>query len=167
MSPKARSFWPLVFLLVLADCSSKRWAEEVLSGAPVPQDLIGNVLRLTLTYNPGAAFSTSLGEYSRFIFGGFAVLVTLFMYRHYRASQPTDTWMGAALGLIIGGALGNLVDRIISDRGVVDFLDMGLGSTRLWICNIADVGVTLGALLFFFLMWRRQPEAAHDHDRLR
>ena len=68
---------------------------------------------------------------------------------------------GAALGLIIGGALGNLTDRLRSPRGVVDFIDMGLGDYRFWTFNVADVGVTAGAALLLYLLLRRsRPDEA-------
>jgi signal peptidase II len=62
----------------------------------------------------------------------------------------------AALGLIAGGALGNLLDRLRWDRGVVDFVDIGLGSVRFWTFNVADVGITCGAVwLAWQLGWRQ------------
>ena len=60
------------------------------------------------------------------------------------------------MGLVAGGALGNLVDRIRWDRGVVDFIDIGVGMTRFWTFNVADSAITVGAIL---LLWPTHEEA--------
>jgi signal peptidase II len=63
-----------------------------------------------------------------------------------------------ALALIFGGAIGNLIDRVRSPQGVVDFIDVGVGAYRWWTFNIADVGITLGALLLGWALWSRVEE---------
>jgi signal peptidase II len=73
----------------------------------------------------------------------------------YRQTTPGDRWLAIGLGLVAGGAIGNLLDRIRSERGVVDFIDIGVGSHRFWIFNVADMGVVIGAGLLAFLLWRR------------
>ena len=70
-SPKARRFWPLFALVLLTDCATKRAAEFHLVPAQVPHEFLGEVVRLTLAYNPGAAMSLSLGAHSRV---GFSLL---------------------------------------------------------------------------------------------
>ena len=70
--------------------------------------------------------------------------------------------LGAALGLITGGAVGNLADRLRSPRGVVDFIDMGLGDYRFWTFNVADVGVTVGAALLLYILLRRSRQEEPD-----
>ena len=52
-----------------------------------------------------------------------------------------------------GGAIGNLVDRALAARGVTDFIDVGLGRVRFWTFNVADIGVTCGAILLALLLW--------------
>ena len=59
------------------------------------------------------------------------------------------------LALIAGGALGNLLDRLRSVRGVVDFIDVGIGDSRFWTFNVADSGVTCGAILLMLVLWSR------------
>ncbi|MCC6319680.1 MAG: signal peptidase II [Gemmatimonadaceae bacterium] len=154
-APKARWFWPLAALLLLADCGTKQLVEEQLTVEHLPHEVIGNTLRLTLIYNTGAAFSTSLGDYSRVVFSALAMVIVAVLYRMYRDADAHDRALGAALGLIVGGAVGNLVDRLRSPRGVVDFIDVGIGDARFWVFNIADVGVTTGAALLLYLMLRR------------
>ena len=128
-APKSRWFWPLAALLLLADCGTKQLAEEQLL-LHLPHEVLGNAVQLTLTYNRGAAFSTSLGGYSRVVFSVLAMVMVAVLYRMYRDADAHDRALGAALGLIVGGAVGNLADRIRSPRGVVDFIDLGLGDTR-------------------------------------
>jgi signal peptidase II len=151
---KSRWFFPLASLLFLADCGTKQWVEQV-GVEHVPQELLGDALRLTLVYNPGAAFSVYLGDYSRVIFSVLALIVIAMLLRMFREAAPHDRAMGAALGLIVGGAVGNLADRLRSARGVVDFIDVGVGGTRFWIFNVADMGVTVGAAILLYLMLTR------------
>lgn len=124
----------------------------------VPREVIGDALRFTLIYNPGAAFSFSLGEHSRVIFSILAMLVILVLWQMYLRAESHDRGLGAALGLITGGALGNLTDRLRSPRGVVDFIDMGVGDYRFYTFNVADVGVTCGAILLLYILYRRSRE---------
>jgi len=111
-------------------------------------------VRFTLAYNPGAAFSMSVGDYSRYIFGTFAVVAIIILWRLYRVSAPGDVMRVLALGLATGGAAGNLLDRFRVPRGVVDFIDIGVGDVRFWTFNVADSAVTVGALMLAFVLWR-------------
>lgn len=154
-APKSRWFWPLAALWLLADCGTKQLVEEQLGVEHLPREVLGSAVRLTLTYNRGAAFSTSLGDYSRVVFSVLAMVIVAILYRMYRDAEAHDRVLGAALGLIVGGAVGNLVDRLRSPRGVVDFIDLGIGDMRFWVFNVADLGVTLGAALLLYIMLRR------------
>jgi lipoprotein signal peptidase len=69
------------------------------------------------------------------------------MMRMYRRADARSRLGVAGLALATGGAFGNLLDRLMARPGVVDFIDLGIGSRRLFICNVADIGVTLGAVL--------------------
>ena len=82
-----------------------------------------------------------------------AVLVRL-----YWKTAPRARMVGAALGLTAGGAIGNLYDRIRSPQGVVDFIDVGIGATRFWTFNVADMGISAGAILLAAALWRRSQE---------
>ncbi|UCF21641.1 MAG: signal peptidase II [Gemmatimonadota bacterium] len=115
--------------------------------------VFGDFFRLTYIYNPGAAFGLHLGPHSRFIFLGLAFValgVLVVMYRHTPAADRLRLF---AIGAIAGGALGNVVDRIRSVRGVVDFLDFGFGDLRWPVFNFADTAVTIGALLLLASLW--------------
>ncbi len=145
-------FWGAAFAVVMLDFITKRLAENFLFPPHVPHQVLGDVVRLTLAYNPGAAFSMSLGSYSRFIFGGFAIIALVILWRLYREAGPLDRLKVLALGLAWGGAAGNLVDRFRSSLGVVDFIDIGVGHIRFWTFNVADSAVTVGAVLLGWVL---------------
>jgi signal peptidase II len=72
----------------------------------------------------------------------------------YRTSKSGDWVRVAALGLAWGGAAGNLIDRFRGTNGVVDFIDIGVGTVRFWTFNVADSAVTIGAITLAFVLWR-------------
>jgi signal peptidase II len=152
-------FWGTAATVVLADVVSKMLAERMLAPKYTPHSIIGDIVRFTLAYNPGAAFSMSLGVYSRVIFGAFAVVALVVLWRLYRMTgsgvRAGDRGRILALGLAWGGAAGNLVDRFRSPDGVVDFIDIGYKSVRFWTFNVADSAVTIGAVL---LAWSLSQE---------
>lgn len=155
ISRKARIFWPLLSLLVLTDCSTKRLVEEHLVPGHPSREVLGEVVQLTLLYNRGAAIGLHAGEWSRVVFTVLAIVMLAFLGAMYRKALPSDRWLTIGLALVAGGAIGNLLDRIRSERGVVDFIDIGLGAHRFWIFNVADMGVVIGAGLLAILLWRR------------
>lgn len=159
-SRPAASFWtPLVGVAVL-DVATKYLAHVRLRTAYVPREVLGDALRWTLLYNPGAAFGLHLGPYSRWIFLGITAVVLVILWQLYRATPP-DRWVRAlALGLVAGGAVGNLINRIWSARGVVDFIDIGIGGSRWPAFNVADMGVTAGALLLVIVLQREEAGAS-------
>jgi signal peptidase II len=148
----------------VADLVTKLLAERFLTPRYVPHRVIGEVVRFTLAYNPGAAFSMSLGPYSRIIFGAFAVIALVVLYRLYRmtgaGARAGDRLRVFALGLAWGGAAGNLLDRFRSPLGVVDFIDIGFGDVRFWTFNVADSAVTVGALVLAWSLSREERESA-------
>lgn len=156
---KARVFWPLLSLLVLTDCSTKRLAEEHLGPENVPHEVLGDVVQLTLAYNRGAATGINAGEWSRPVFTLLAIGILAILGTMYRKATASDRWLALGLALIAGGAIGNVLDRLRSERGVVDFIDIGLGSYRFWIFNVADMGVIVGATLLGVLLWQRDRAA--------
>lgn len=148
-----RIFWSLVALIVLVDIASKRWAEAALA-LHVPVDVVAPWLRWTLTYNTGAAMNLSLGASSRVVFSAIALGMIAYLYRLHRQSAPSARATPAALALIAAGAFGNLLDRVRHAKGVVDFIDVGTADWRFWTFNVADMGVTTGAILLALLLWR-------------
>ncbi len=147
-------------MFVLAtDWITKRLAVANLSPAHVPHEIVGDYVRFTLAYNRNAAMGLSLGEYSRIGFTVTAVIMLVVIGAIYRKLEPQVRGEAAALGLIAGGAMGNLADRLMSSLGVVDFIDVGVGDLRFWTFNVADAAVTTGAVLLILLTTRSGKQA--------
>jgi signal peptidase II len=149
---------PVLGVVIVLDQWTKALARTRLLPEHLPHPVVGDFIRLTLTHNTGAAMSISLGDWSRIAFSVIAVVALVLLYRFYQET-PARSWARAlALAMIAGGATGNLIDRIRSSHGVVDFIDIGLPIWRFWTFNVADIGVTCGAALLILLMWREAPE---------
>jgi signal peptidase II len=151
---KTRWFWPVFATVLLADCSTKELVVSAFGAVPGSHPLLGQLLRITLAYNPDAAMNFSIGGSSRVVFGSLALLALVALFRLYHLTRSDAVLRAVALALVAGGALGNLLDRLRSAQGVVDFIDVGVGPARFWIFNIADLGVTVGALLLALVLWR-------------
>jgi signal peptidase II len=157
ISRSSRIFWGAAISVVVIDQVTK-WLAEANLIRHVPHRVIGDWVRFTLAYNPGAAFSMSVGEYSRYVFGAFAIVALVILWRIQRTSAPGEVLKPLALGLAWGGAAGNLVDRFRSELGVVDFIDIGIGGTRFWTFNVADSAVSVGAVVLGILLMREERE---------
>lgn len=157
---KRHLFWPLLLGLLLADIVTKRIAEGSLQ-LHRPTEVLGDVVRFTLAYNPGAAFGIDVGPASRIVFITLTLVALVALLAMYRSTPPGHRIQLAALALISGGALGNLIDRVRGPAGVVDFIDVGVGATRFWTFNVADAGITIGAILLALSLWA-EPEPEPD-----
>jgi signal peptidase II len=158
-------FWGAAAAVLALDIVTKWLAERFLQPPHVPHPVIGEVVRLTLAYNRGAAFSMHVGPYSRYVFGAFALLALVVLWNLYRRSHPTERLLSVALGLAWGGAAGNLIDRLRSDQGVVDFIDIGVAGWRFWTFNVADSAVTIGAIVLAWLLAREERRAHASAQR--
>jgi signal peptidase II len=147
-------FWIIVAVTVAADFVTKALAVEHLVPRHMPHRIMGDVVRFTLSYNPGAAFGMHLGPGSRWIFAVLSIIIVVVLLR--ATSDLTRTSRLAAFGVpvIVGGAIGNLLDRIRLREGVVDFIDIGIGTTRFWTFNVADTAVTIGAACLVIALWQ-------------
>jgi signal peptidase II len=119
-------------------------------------DVIGDYVRLTYIFNPGAAFGIQLGPYSRLIFLVLSIAALLALAAMYWVTPAEDRTRLASIAAICGGAIGNLIDRLKSSQGVVDFLDVGIGSVRWPVFNVADIAVTCGAIFLALSLWREE-----------
>lgn len=148
--------------VVACDAVSKALAVQHLTPRHIPHPIIGDFLRFTLAYNPGAAFGMHLGPASRWIFATLSIVIVIVLLR--ATAEVTRQSSLAALGvpIVIGGALGNLLDRIRYRDGVVDFIDIGIGDVRFWTFNIADTAVTIGAVCLVLALW--QQERLHERE---
>jgi signal peptidase II len=158
--PDPRLFWSAIAVIIVADVATKLMAVRALMPQRFPHEILGNTLRLTLVYNPGAAFGLNLGPYSRWIFMALTVGALVILGRLYRATRAGDLLRTLALGLVCGGAIGNLIDRVRSASGVVDFIDVGIGDMRWPTFNVADMAVSVGAFLLAWVLWGEDHEAA-------
>lgn len=149
-------------ITAVLDQTTKIWALAALTpGQPV--EILGEWLRLNIIRNPGAAFS--LGDGLTWLLTAFAVGVCAYVLVLIRrtASQP---W-ALALGLILGGAVGNLIDRFFRAPGpgrghVVDFIDYGI-----FVGNVADIAIVLAAIAMVWLALRSVPiEGASDEAQI-
>jgi signal peptidase II len=140
----------LAAAVVAADQASKAWA---LRHAREPVHVIWT-LRFFVQFNPGTAFGLGQGS-TGLIVGGVIVLVVLLLGLGRRASR-TASWPAAvAMGLLLGGAVGNLTDRVIGHHhgAVTDFIDL-----RWWpIFNVADAAISVGAILLALVLFRVRP----------
>jgi signal peptidase II len=131
-----------VLAIVVVDQLTKIWAVAALSDGPV--SVVGDSIEFRLTRNPGGAFSRFQGVTPLLAIG--AVIVTIFLVRALQ--RTTDRIVVVGLVLVLGGALGNLVDRIVRSPGflrghVVDFMSVG----SFPVFNVADSCITIGAIL--------------------
>ncbi|MGH7457914.1 MAG: signal peptidase II [Longimicrobiaceae bacterium] len=153
----------IVAAVVLLDQVTKVIAQRTLPlYEPVP--VLGDFFRLTYIFNPGAAFGLNVGAYSRAVFLSLSVVAVIFLWLLYRATPPSDRFRLAAVATVTAGAVGNLIDRVRSPRGVIDFLDFGLESVRWPVFNVADMAVTIGAVVLAVSLWREEDPAAYRQE---
>jgi len=159
---KARLFWPTLLLVLVADFVSKRMAVAHLSTAGPPHRVVGDLLRITLSYNRGAAMGLPLGSHMSGVLGVVGVLAAAFLVAWYLRVPRDRLLLSTALGLLTGGALGNAWERLLSPRGVVDFIDIGIGSHRFWTFNVADSALTVGVVVLLIVFYQEDRARSLD-----
>ena len=155
---KASLFASVLFAVVALDLSTKMLVQRTFS-LYHSVDIIGDYVRLTYIHNPGAAFGINLGPYSRFIFLGLSLIALVALAGMYWVTPARDRVRLSAISLICAGAIGNLLDRVRSAHGVVDFLDVGIGTLRWPVFNVADIAVTTGAIFLALSLWREEQQS--------
>ena len=145
----SRIFKPWVWapVVLILDFTTKRvvLANETALRAKI--SVIGDFIRFIYVRNPGSAMG--LFPVGRYVLVGISVLASLFLIYLYRTTDPGLKVRLGAMAAILGGAVGNLVDRVFYQGHVVDFIDVGLGTHRFYTFNVADMGVTVGGTLLF------------------
>ncbi|RAX19324.1 signal peptidase II [Actinomyces sp. Z5] len=144
------ALWTLAVAVVAVDQLTKVWAVAALSDGHRVR-VLGDWLTLTLLRNPGAAFSFATGQ--TWIFALIAIIVTVVVIRISR--RLGSMWWAVALGLVLGGAVGNLIDRLVRAPGVlrghvVDFIDYG----GWFVGNVADIAIVGAAVIIMVLSVR-------------
>ena len=155
---------PLLFAVAAAalvlDQATKAWVVATLEGRP-PIHVIPGVLSLNYTTNSGGAFG--LGRSAPWIFAGATIVVSTVIVVASR--RPMTRLTAVALGLILGGAFGNLADRALNGPGlrgeVTDFIDL-----QVWpVFNVADSAIVIGAVILAFAsLGHEEPETAPASD---
>ena len=151
---KLRIALPLMLLVLLVDCSTKDLAVSTLAPEYLPHPVAGDYVRLTLGYNRDAAMGLPLGRFGRWPLVALGVSIIAVLVRMLWLTPPGARWRRIALGLVLGGALGNLTSRVMTPRGVVDFIDLGIGEARFYLFNVADIAICGGALILACVLWR-------------
>jgi len=119
-----------------------------------PQSFFGDTLRFELAFNPGGFLSlgAALPDQLRLgIFIAFNTTLLLGIITYLIARRPVPTTSFAPLLLILGGGVGNMIDRVWNDGLVTDFINVGIGSVRTGVFNVADMAVMCGALVLLFV----------------
>jgi signal peptidase II len=146
-----------VALVVFAlDRVTKAWVtENIPLGTARP--VVGDYVRIVHAQNTGAAFGL-LPERTTLlsILSVVAVLAIVYYYRQIASSSGI---VSATLGMQLGGAFGNLLDRVTQGY-VVDFVDVGVGDVRFWAFNVADSSIVVGIILVTLALWYEERRAA-------
>lgn len=171
LSPAARPWRPglpagiIAAILVIADQASK----VVIQRTMMLHETIPIMPSVSLTYtrNPGAAFSLLADAHPTFrawFFLVVSVVALILIAVFLRRVERGDWWSLAALSLILGGAIGNLLDRVRYGE-VVDFIDLYLGQYHWPVFNVADSGITVGMLMLLgHALLHRQPDVRPAAD---
>lgn len=161
-----RLSWLWLSLLVfVVDQASKFWFDNNLS---MYQQIvvIPDYFNWTLMYNTGAAFSflADAAGWQRWFFAAIAVAVSAVLVVWLKRLKPDETWLAVALALVLGGALGNLVDRVVFGH-VVDFILVHWQHRWYFPAfNVADMAITGGAILLALDMFKSEKSGETAHD---
>ena len=144
-SPQLRWLW-ISLLVIILDQAAKQIAEAQLT--PHQAVNLFPYFDWYLTYNTGAAFSflANAGGWQRWLFTVIAIVISIVIVQWIRKLPSEDTLTAASLCLILGGAIGNLIDRIYLGH-VIDYIQVWLGSYPFPAFNIADASISVGAAL--------------------
>lgn len=138
-------------MVVVTDQVTKRWvdAEFGLAPASAPTPIVGDLVRIAKGYNDGGIFGL-FGDSAAVLGLASLAVITLILVYQAREGPSSGPLLSLTLGLLLGGAVGNLIDRIV--RGyVIDFVDMGIGTMRFYTFNVADSGISVAIVLLLAL----------------
>lgn len=155
----------LSLLIVILDQATKFYFEHSLA-LYQRVEVISDYFSWTLAYNTGAAFSFLAGEsgWQRWLFAVIAIGVSSVLVVWLKRLKPEETWTAIALALVLGGALGNLYDRVILGH-VVDFILVHWQNRWYFPAfNIADIAITLGAMLLALDIFKGNPSGDKVND---
>jgi signal peptidase II len=139
--------WLAIAALIVALDQLSKWAALAWLAPHAPLAL-APFLNLTLTFNRGAAFGflSAAPGWQNALFIAIAVVAAAVIVHMLRGLKPGERWLAFGLALILGGALGNLVDRLVHGY-VIDFIDFHVAGWHFWTFNVADSAISIGAAL--------------------
>lgn len=145
---QARRRWALFAALALTIVAADQLAKALVTRSLAPGqsvDVVGDLVRIVFGQNSGALFGLFKDNALMF---GIVSLIVVGLIVVYHARTTASLYLTITLGLLLGGAIGNMVDRLRLGY-VVDFVDVGLGPTRFYTFNVADSAISLAILLLF------------------
>jgi len=147
-----RRLFATAWTIWLFDFVTKEWALKTLSAQP--RKILGSFLQLTLVHNSGAAFSLATGFTIIFSILALAVVIAVI----YFSPQITSSGWQLSMGLLLGGVLGNLTDRIFRDPSFLSGYVIDWIQIPHWpVFNLADSAISIAALMAFVLAVRNIP----------
>lgn len=149
-------------LATVLDRLTKIWAVNTLKEQPM-QSYLNDMFRFVYAENTGAFLSLGSGMNDNLRYWVLAIVpvaVLLYIFFHVLTAKDMHVVQQASFGFILGGGLSNIFDRILEGR-VVDFMNMGIGTLRTGIFNVADMSIMLGLFMMVpFLFQKQHPEKA-------
>ena len=143
-------------VVFVIDRVTKAWvSDNIPLGTARP--VVGDYVRIVHAQNTGAAFGL-LPERTTLL-SVLSVVAVLAIVYYYRQIASNSALVSATLGMQLGGAFGNLLDRITQGY-VVDFVDVGVGDVRFWAFNVADSSIVVGIILVTLALWCEEHRAA-------
>ena len=150
--------------IIVGDIMTKRWALETLHHGFMV-DGFGGYVPLTLAFNRGIAFGLPLPQAGRWLVIIASIVVLYVLSDMFRRARAGDWLRLLAIELVAAGAIGNLIDRVRWARGVVDFIGpIDLGFMMWPIFNVADMAITVGAVLLGLSLWREESSAPAEAE---
>ena len=146
-----KKIWGIASIIIILDQMIKYlFTTYMVFGESI--QLLPQFFSFTLVKNTGVAFSLFAGSQIPLIILSLFISILLYIWV---LKQKHDKWHTLSFGLLFGGIIGNLIDRIFR-AGVIDYLDFNLFGYNFPIFNLADIAVVIGGCLFIFLMWKEE-----------
>lgn len=139
------AFGGLAAVVVVADQLTKAWVAASLAPGRPPVEVVGEFVRLVHGQNSGGIFGL-FGDSATLLGLASTVVIALIVVYHAREAGRSHWLLSVALGLLLGGAVGNLIDRLRLGH-VIDWVDMGIGGWRWYTFNVADAAISTALLL--------------------